>query len=1254
MSQLFEIEVDHIAGLEDIQLTRLLRHLLVSEAEKFAIYPSTVDVADNIKCADGGEDGRIQWHDGPDRTDFLSSRFIQFQCKATSSMGPTACANELVGSDGKLKPMIESALAAGATYNLFTTKKLTSQQQDKRVDSIRQKLRELDKEYAETISIEIYGAEKITDWVNKYLPAVVKVASWVGRPIIPGMQTWGEWSRKRNFQKFEFCPDHTRVDHVKIIRQTLNTPGKHIRIIGLSGLGKTRLALEAFRPEADLDLLTSQVVYVDAANGISNLAGHVCDWVRQNLKAILIVDNCNLSLHKQLTEQITPQDSQISLLTLDHNLDHTSESPEIQLEKLADEQIKQMLEPVYKDRISDLSRIVNFAKGFPQMAVLLAEARLCDDGATDMGSLTDDDILQKMLWGTSGAESRDDLKVITCCALFATFGITDRGEEELEFISKELIGLDIDTVFQIIQSFAERGVVDIRGRYGQIVPTPLAVRLTADWWRTTRRSKTEEFIQQDMPGRLADNFCARIATLDFMQETKNLVRDLCGEQGPFGKAEVILSERGSRLFRYLVEVNPVATCDALTRIFLDLDDTFLRENVSGDLRRNLVVALEKLCFRKEAFEPAITILLRLAVTENESWSNNASGIFLRLFKTYLSGTEAPPDARLKIISLALDSQDESYQNLAVQALGKALETSHFTRTGGVEAQGGGKPLEDWHPKVWSEVFSYWQAALEHLTTLVIEDSSLAKQAKDIIASKLRGLIQKGRIVELDNAITTIAKAEGSCWPEALNAIKDTLRYGKKDLSEKNQEKIKGWLDLLQPSELREKLIMVVDNPHFEQEEDEDGHFIDISSNNAQKLAYELAADPSDFLEIFEVVLVGEQRQGFFFGYSFAQKCTDLQTVITRCISVLETIQDGNPAVLAGLLKHLCDIDSEQYHCFIKDISHNPLLAHHFVNITRHSPLTFQVLERAIELIKEEVLTFNQWRAYSTGVALKYLSSDEEQQVIGQLLAMQPDGSWIALDMVSIYCHGNKKDWLDHKDLFEKILLNISLGDIPTHGQIDGYHWEQAVLKLLEGNNVSFARIVAKQVFDFLINRDHYDQHYQKKVLSFLLEHFLDEVWPILIGRVEQAKSFEKYLLADIFAKSMRPEGKESVLLQLPATLLLDWCNAKPEFAPKFVAQATSTVIKDGNNWVLHPLTLELINTFNEDKSVLDAIRMSLGSFSWTGSLVPYYQRQLDAFLPLKDHSSQNVKKWALKYIGYLQEQVEKNKLQDAEHELGIW
>lgn len=84
---LLEVEATHINMLDQFQLTRLLKRLLFLEADAFDIPRSAIRVPLEINVPDGGEDGRIKWEGGKEKTDYVPKRFTVFQCKATD-MGP--------------------------------------------------------------------------------------------------------------------------------------------------------------------------------------------------------------------------------------------------------------------------------------------------------------------------------------------------------------------------------------------------------------------------------------------------------------------------------------------------------------------------------------------------------------------------------------------------------------------------------------------------------------------------------------------------------------------------------------------------------------------------------------------------------------------------------------------------------------------------------------------------------------------------------------------------------------------------------------------------------------------------------------------------------------------------------------------------------------------------------------------------------------------------------------------------------------
>lgn len=158
-----EVTYEDIERLTDYQLTDLLRRLLHLEAVSVGIPGSAIAVSLKITVSDGGEDGVIQWVDGPDRTDWLPNRYTLFQCKATD-MPPAACRGEILKKGSvQLKPQVEEVLDAGGTYILFYGRSCNSGQVKSRVAKFREAVRDAGKAYASTADILIYDANKIAN-----------------------------------------------------------------------------------------------------------------------------------------------------------------------------------------------------------------------------------------------------------------------------------------------------------------------------------------------------------------------------------------------------------------------------------------------------------------------------------------------------------------------------------------------------------------------------------------------------------------------------------------------------------------------------------------------------------------------------------------------------------------------------------------------------------------------------------------------------------------------------------------------------------------------------------------------------------------------------------------------------------------------------------------------------------------------------------------------------------------------------------
>ena len=1246
MPMIFEVQVENINCLDHVQLTKLLKTLLHNEARSFDISQSSVEVALNIYTKDGGEDGRIKWESGPEKTDFLPSRFVQFQIKATK-LTPSKCANEVVDQNGDVKAMVDQALNDGSAYILFTTQKLNKQEKEQSIKAIRNRFLSLGKPYADSATIDIYDAARIQGWVNKYISTITAVLTWCNRPLIHGLQTWEEWGKHPEFIKFNFIQNEDRESSLKSMRELLSKKRNCGRIVGLSGLGKTRMAWELCR-DVQNDGFSNQVVYYDAAFKKNELPYLVKEWVKHNLQGILIVDNCDLELHKALKYDVEYTDSQLSLLTLDFNPEKDSDTRTIHLEPFENDLIKQMLEPVYGQLIPDLDRVVSIAQGFPQMAVLIASARL--EQLEDIGKLTDEVILKRMLWGNDELD-REAIDVLRGCALFDKFGLDDSAKEESLFIAK-FINVDYESFYACVKKFEQRGIIDRRGRFAQIIPKPLAIRLASEWWEYSTPEKQKKLIQTGMPGQLGQSFCDQVAKLDFLPEVKNLVEDLCGPLAPFGQAEVILSVKGSSLFRSLVEVNPDAASESLFRILSKYTHD-QHSNIVGDVRRNLVWALEKLCFHEAAFDKSAKCLMWLAAAENEEWGNNATGQFKQLFRTFGSGTEATPVQRLELIDYALKSQDDVIRRLAITALESAIRTNQGSRSIGAEYQGSSRPLEEWRPKIWKEAFDYWIEGLDRLTTVVLENGAESELAKKTIGAGIFGLIGKGIPVmsALDASIKKIVSAQGAFWPLALENIKRAQSFYSDNCPDDAKQMLSKWVELLTPKSLGERIKIIVSMPPYEHKKNEDGEYIHVAAVNAEILAQELSNDTDQVIPFLDQLSSGEQRQGWAFGYNLVFLSKKWEPLYSKTLSAVSSIEQPDLNFLMGILSGIHKLDKKEWDTCIAKFIDDKKLCKFYPQIIHTGAVQEEHLDNVIKLVESGNLEETSLLALTYGRALGDLEPAFMTDFVSRLSVISNEAAWACLDILSTYCHGDEDKSSACEKTFAELLAGLPLGIGIRGKRMEMYKWSSAALKLLNLSKPKFAKELTKQILCSVGDEFAYIglSHDIKPVMRLLLKKYGKHVWPIVTNAIKEADLVEQYHLRELLGKESRFDRKQtSVLADLPEKILHDWCMSEPDTAPLFVARTTDVYLEESDEFKISTRAQFLIDEYGDNDEVLNALSASMYSIAFWGSAVPIYRKKVSVLKPLLKHDIETVRVWAEIIISDLQACVKQETQRDEE------
>lgn len=1266
MPRLFECSYEDIQSLNAVELTGLLRKLLYLEARKFGIAASAVHASLKIDVPDGGEDGRIQWKGNPEHTTWLPSRFCLFQCKATA-LDPNDCKREvLVKGKNQLKPRVKEVLDAGGVYILFYGRDCNPQHQEPRIAKIREAIREAGESYADTCKLTILDANRIAAWASEYLSSVVQVFEAAHKPLPPTMESWTSWSHFGGFSQSYVSGDGSRDGAlVQICAYLSKGPKRTARIVGLSGLGKSRLALEVFRPPTDptedigQQFLHEQVVYIDAEEVGSNIFRAIHAWRQEGVRGILVVDSCDKELHNKLQKHVEHEDSELGLLTIGPHPEagalSTEAFPYVELGPIDDKVVAEMLKQHHATLPeADLNFIVKtLACGFPQMAVLIADARLQN---RDIRAVVEDHLLRKLL-GTPPDSESPAFRVISHCALFEHLGVSEPVANEYKWVAA-FAELSPDRFYEHMMTFKNRGILSKHGNFVQVRPAPLAMRLAADWWSRCSPEKASRLIEGDIPERLAEALCERIRVLDYVPEVRQFVENLCGEQGPFGQAKVLNSELGSRLFRSLVEVNPDATANALAKAFAGWSIDELKSIGPG--RRHLVWALQKLCFWKTTFPRAARVLLTFAAAENEDWSNNATGIFLGLFKLLLSGTQADPRERLQLIDDALTSQDQRCRLLAARALGSALQTRQFFGMSGPEQQGSRFPEQEWRPKLYKEAFDYWREALGRLKELALHDGSLGDAARNEIGHHIRELASAGRVKELDDALSPIIEKLEGFWPQALGQVQDIIEYDFERMPEEGKQFVRRWEELLQPRQLDKRLTLIVTEAPWEHRKDESGNYVDVAAEKASTLAEEISGRLDRLVPLLPNLLAGGQRQAYVFGRRLGQVTPRLRELVFASLNALERIDPAivNSSLLMGLFSAAQETDSPLFEEIFTRVEERDGLVSEIVNIIRASRLSEQYLDRILRLVEIGRLPPNKLQGLSYGRGLDHISASYLSTFCDRLVALGTNGSWAALDVIFMYAHGDPKKWEDCAASFRKIVLvpeMLLLGSRKDRG-IDTHAFQVTIEKLLKRGDAELAIHISREIVKVARQESaRYDlDQVLSPVIGVLFSDYAETAWPVFAERLTENWRTELHLTHLLGARFGMGDNV-GLISSLKLDFLLDWCDRNPEDNPALLGRMVKVAeSKEGEEPRFTSLARALIDRYGENEKVLDALGVNMGSYSWVGSLVPYYEEQIKLVSPLLQHPIKKVRQWAEKLIDYSRKQAQRERDRDAARAIGLY
>ena len=1029
--------------------------------------------------------------------------------------------------------------------------------------------------------------------------------------------------------------------------------GLSFRLLGLPGLGKTRMIGEVFRGN------DNEVYYCDCKTVQSQsvlIAVEKLLTQRTKSKPIVIFDNCDQKLCGYTTDMINEYGYNCQLITIHYDpsekADSGIEALSLRVEDSV-ETVKAMVEAVQGMPENVKVSIIDLAGGFPLMASMMIDNYRKDIPIVNVSKR---DVFERMLGiDSNNANDVDKLKVLTAFSIFKFIGLYGPQEKQGRFIAGNQIVTNImgnkDDIFRLFKEVdGQYEKVEILERQGNLVLMrliPLAIYLCKSWFDKQTSYSIAELIDQirkcpdeGTRNMLVESLSRRITLLSEVPLAKELRDGLTDpEKSPFLTEEVVLSPLGSRLFLAFSEVNPEACAAALHRMI----EYKSVEEVIGltPARRNLAWALDHMAFDARSFRNAMLTLARFSLVETEGRiSNNTTGLFIDRYAILLPGTEVNLQERLDVLK-ELNS-DSRYAGLVKRALLRGLHSGHFNRSGGAEKQGT-KTLEDYVPML-AEVKDYYSACLKMLL-----EKAKSREDEDDIAKALvenaRGYYISGLEDFLFEGLKLIAPKKDFVWEEMKEALAYIIQYDIKKRGDIHADKIRLWHSKLTKDDYVYKLLHIEKDilRHYNLSHEESLRLID---EQYRKMAKELV--DNQLYQNSDIVAGIFRCKGFIinrFGVELSQysKSKGVQKEILDVILKQALNEETSRESESMLIYFLIDVNdkdilAEVYDSMAKSNKKHLLVAAYAIKAEGEQRLSqlFEMLDKGELHISDFALFFSH----------RVLDDYDVKYVAKRLLNYGAEGA----SMVLTYCHNlffnEKLTNEDYLKLGKQCLLSI---DLQTFKMNDYLYLESMnnylVLKHDEEMALHVQNLVEKSFKTVGLCDDYYLGRLYRKILSKYSYLLKDR----LLDLLDDTNCMEQGIN---LLRTSYPQDNENE----PTYRFMsddDWFDWLEAGKGKKRAYVLAMLFNYSEDMGVSPVYLRLINGYWNDE-IRAALSSRFHSFSWTGSGIPLYMSRIRICEDyIKKVTNEDARKWFQNDIEYWKSEIEQERLQNA-HERAIF
>lgn len=1036
-----------------------------------------------------------------------------------------------------------------------------------------------------------------------------------------------------------------QTDELCAFQKQIRDNKENIRLIGLSGLGKTRIVFESFKNSQD----NVNYLYCNCyANEESSIIGAANKIYEEFKEAIIVIDNCPKMLLEKLIFIKNNLQAPNPIIAIYHDVNETNIKdtnqiilPRKQMEVV--EGIVDRYKSYYKPEQRD--RLIEFSGGIPLIAIGLCKS--LKEG-NPIGVFNDETLLSKLL-GTD--ENSTERKMLRSLSLFDFIGAFEEARIELSFVAnnKDITPIEGSTEVimnnfdGLINKSIEREIMERNGRFVAIRPKPIGLQLTSEWisdCSSERLLRVVKAIQEsDCAKSLTESFSKHFKYMQHDEKAVNVLYTLLQPNSPFHSAEVINTELGSRLFRSFVEVNPVAVVDCLWSVFGNMTTEQLQQVEEG--RRNLVWVLEKLCFDGRTFEKGMKLMLMFGSAENETFGNNATNEFTRLFKIYLPGTQASLSERLEILKWGIGQAQ--YKELSLKALKSALDTIHFSYMCGAERQGI-KHLDHYQPSTNEEIFEYWDGCLNLIQSEILSDYPYSQLCEGIIEDCVAGICRSGAGHIILPIIKSICEKKEYDWEGMLDSlwwIKKHTRLNPDMLND-----VSGMIDALTKTDFVSRFKEVGNRNRNIGNNLKSAERIAKQKELYEQLANEFVKTEINKTDTLMQLYQIDNNYTHPFGYTIAKlfdgDSDKTHWFINTSIECFHSLNNFYPSLLFDFTR---GISEDAYDYLVSTLMTDdkcsfllfPIMANHGVSLSQTQSLFELVKNKKVPV--EHLL--NYWR-YS--IVITSSSENEIIDFFSKVIECNDNGFNIVISMLNNLLFFNKEkecskiidyiisEFLHRNNNPSVFLLNNDYLEIINH-ILSHYH------------RADLAKFINQIIIELSQSPDcHLSSDYRVEHLySTLLDNYFSDIAQNLLPALISNNPFTSLAFQFLLAPKEYGDLSHKLFQEKNIEIILDFCEQESVAQERIMRIVPA--IQDGQ---FSPFVISLLDKYGNNTDMLSSLGANIGSFSFVGSLIPLYESRKKTISTLLNHFNPTVVDWAKHQLNQLDRDIALEKQKEAE------